>query len=99
MAKHKCMLVKMPQMSAQHGHGCRNKAPMYICTKLFREFHQSKRITMAETGCESVEAKEALNSRLGLVCSLLTSTGECLIKNQMLRNSTRHVQVLPLTIA
>ena len=30
-------------------------------TSVPREFHRSKRITMAETECKSVEAKEALN--------------------------------------
>ena len=52
-------------------------------TSVLSYFHRSnaKRITMAETECESVEElQEALNSCLGLVCSLLTSTGECLIK-------------------
>ena len=77
------MPVKMPQMSAQHGHGCRNKAPKYICTVIFKKevefeaYHHG-----IETECESVEAKEALNSCLGRVCSLLTHTGKRLIKTR-----------------
>ena len=66
-------------------------------------FHEGSRIPSVkayhlgiETECKSVEAKEALNSHLGRICSLLTTS---LIKNLMPRRChkqyTHRVQVLP----